>query len=457
MKNKGFTLVELLAVIVVLSIIALIGYSTVGNIISSTQDNSNKITMENYAKAVNQAVFLYEMNNSDSTLPELNSNWLKENVKFEKATVECEYATYDKTSSLYGCKVNNSDKTYCYAGDTAVECNKDKLSKIYGESTQNGTPTPTNPVEIESVGEKTNNIAIIKSLNSLKEQDGIYTSTKQDTATSLRMKLQFKAGTNYVGKIVETPSSGRYSITLTAPTTEWKYLRFSNNGKIIEPSIFFDLPYEKYKGKTITFSFTIVDSNVATFSYKDIQLEVGSTATSYEPYGYKIPITVSNGSETKTTNIYLKEPLRKIGEYADYLDLTNKKVVRYVKEDVFTGTETINLGDNNRFEYPFEKISGDGLCNYYKNTNNKSNGSVHLICTFAAYFSDTRYNTVEEFKNMLATQYNLGNPVKIVWRRYDKQIFSEESIDVPEIPSLTGNVTYSIGTSTQPSKIEYEY
>lgn len=144
--------------IVVLSIIALIGYSAVGNVISSTQDNSNKITMKNYAKAVDQAVFLYEMNNSDSNLSELNANWLKENVKFEKATVECEYATYDKTSSLYGCKVNNNDKTYCYAGDTAVECNKDKLSKIYGNSTQNGTPTPTSPVEIQSVGEKSTNL-----------------------------------------------------------------------------------------------------------------------------------------------------------------------------------------------------------------------------------------------------------------------------------------------------------
>ena len=71
------------------------------------------------------------MNNSDSNLSELNANWLKENVKFEKATVECEYATYDKTSSLYGCTVNNSDKTYCYTGDTAVECNKDKLSNLY--------------------------------------------------------------------------------------------------------------------------------------------------------------------------------------------------------------------------------------------------------------------------------------------------------------------------------------
>ena len=428
MKNKGFTLVELLAVIVVLSIIALIGYSTVGNIISSTQDNSNKVTMKNYAKAVDQAVFLYEMNNGDSNLSELNANWLKENVKFEKATVECEYATYDKTSSLYGCKVNNSDKTYCYTSDTAVECNKDKLSKIYGESIQNGIPTPTSPIEIESVGEKTKNLlssTTYGEYNPINLDAGtFFFSVDANTDRQLHLFLydENKVRLGDTTNAQQLQSNGRYGYEITI-SSKAKYYMYAWSGSTNEPI--------------------------------KPMLEEGSTATSYEPYGYKIPITVSNGTDTKTTNIYLKEPLRKIREYADYLDLTNKKVVRYVKEDVFTGTETINLDGNNRFQYRFEKTSGDGLCNYYKNTNDKSNGSVYLIYTYAAYFSDTRYNTVEEFKNMLATQYNLGNPVKIVWRRHDKQIFSEESIDIPELPSLTGNVTYTIGTSIKPSSINY--
>lgn len=52
-------------------------------------------------------------------------------------------------------------------------------------------------------------------------------------------------------------------------------------------------------------------------------------------YGsYKVPVTVSgeNGEET-TTNIYLDEPLRKIGDYADYVDFAGKKVVRNVEEN----------------------------------------------------------------------------------------------------------------------------
>lgn len=59
------------------------------------------------------------------------------------------------------------------------------------------------------------------------------------------------------------------------------------------------------------------------------QLEIGSSSTKYEPY------------TSTTTNIYLNEPLRKVGEYADYLDLKNQRVVRNVKVNDNTGTKTI--------------------------------------------------------------------------------------------------------------------
>ena len=49
---------------------------------------------------------------------------------------------------------------------------------------------------------------------------------------------------------------------------------------------------------------------------------------------YKIPVKVSNGKEEIVTNIYLDEPLRKIGEYADYLDFTTGKVIRKIEKSV---------------------------------------------------------------------------------------------------------------------------
>ena len=455
MKNKGFTLVELLAVIVVLSIIALIGYSTVGNIISSSQDSSNKVTMRNYAKAVDQAVFLYEMNNSDSNLSELNANWLKENVKFEKATVECEYATYNKTSSLYGCTVNNSDKTYCYTGATAVECTPKGISKIYGESIQNGTPTPTSPVEIQSVGEKSTNLIPFN-----------YTSRTKNGVT---ITVNNDGSLTYNGTATASVSyelfNGKMSLV------EGKKYYFSDcyvqlngqSGNIMTNG------YTAKSGDYISLiwiwneSGTVFDNVVKKPMISNNQI----TSSNYEHPGYKVPITVSNGSDTKTTNIYLKEPLRKIGEYADYLDLTNKKVVRYVTEVVFTGSETWSkytsvsnhyqtTVNNNFFDIQNNLI----LSNYYNNTNTKiyyySSADYDVISAdaYRIRFKNKDIETLEEWKNHVLNKYNSGIPIKVV---YVLMAPTEESIDVPEIPSLTGNVTYTIGTSIKPNKIEYGY
>lgn len=45
----------------------------------------------------------------------------------------------------------------------------------------------------------------------------------------------------------------------------------------------------------------------------------------YEPYGYKVPVTVSNGTDTLTTPIYLPEQIRKIGDEAEYIDYAQQK------------------------------------------------------------------------------------------------------------------------------------
>lgn len=55
---------------------------------------------------------------------------------------------------------------------------------------------------------------------------------------------------------------------------------------------------------------------------------VSEVINEFEPVGYKIPIISSNGTEEITTNIYLDEPLRKVGEFVEYIDFGNQKVVR---------------------------------------------------------------------------------------------------------------------------------
>lgn len=67
----------------------------------------------------------------------------------------------------------------------------------------------------------------------------------------------------------------------------------------------------------ISYETTLRNCNV---KLKNIQLEKGITPTKYEPY-----------VEPEIKKIYLNEPLRKIGNYSDYIDLINKKVVSNIK------------------------------------------------------------------------------------------------------------------------------
>lgn len=54
---------------------------------------------------------------------------------------------------------------------------------------------------------------------------------------------------------------------------------------------------------------------------ENIMLNSGSTALPYEPYGYRVPVTVND----IITNIYLDEPLAKSGNNADYIDYETQK------------------------------------------------------------------------------------------------------------------------------------
>lgn len=75
--------------------------------------------------------------------------------------------------------------------------------------------------------------------------------------------------------------------------------------------------------------FTIVKQYAHT-----IMLNSGSTPLPYEPYGYKVPVTVSNGTDTQTIPIYLPEQIRKVGDEAEYISHSDQKMHRIGAEDI---------------------------------------------------------------------------------------------------------------------------
>ena len=208
--------------------------------------------------------------------------------------------------------------------------------RIYGNSVQNGTPSPENPIEIESVGKKT--INLLETADNLNITSGFYSKTlnisgsenetftayqkfidyEDCTATELKLSIAFYLGDTLVN-VQMTQSSELHN-------RSWKtrILSATSQGN-------FDSILIKWNDYT--------NSNNMHTGVKDCMLIRGNyteqTIPNFEHYGkYKIPVKFSNkDGESIIENIYLDEPLREIANVSDYIDFKIGKVIRKVGED----------------------------------------------------------------------------------------------------------------------------
>ena len=115
MKKNAFTLIELLAVIVILAIIALIATPIILGIINDSKEQSTKRSAENYIDAVEQAI----------VRKNLEGEYNPEECKIEKGEVTCEGKFSPK---------------YCEIIDGQLNCEGVPLEvEIDGEIPENGT------------------------------------------------------------------------------------------------------------------------------------------------------------------------------------------------------------------------------------------------------------------------------------------------------------------------------
>lgn len=359
--------------------------------------------------------------------------------------------------------------------------------EIYGNSVQDGTPSVDSPVEIQSVGDLVTDTEsahygkydlpiTVTGKNLLKypyywtsrvrsgimftvNEDGTITlsgtTTLTDTAIddfTLAYETKIKNGTYTVSGCPKGGAVYKYRIFLHIRDS-------SGNSRYIS-----DL------GNGVTF--TVTDTSTMTVSIRigaEIgtvnnlvfapQIELGSTTTEYEPY---------KGSQT--THIYLDEPLRKVGDYADYIDFKNQKVVRNAAEVTLNGSETwsqtadtsegvyqgfalpnsaynIPMGNNlacfsNKFPYLSLSSAAE------KNTIKMQKNSAYTlrIIIGAEYVPDLELST---FKTWLST-----NNVKIV---YPLAAPTEESIALPALKTFKGKSIISADTTVLPSNIKVKY
>ncbi len=192
-------------------------------------------------------------------------------------------------------------------------------------------------------------------------------------------------------------------------------------------------------------------------------IEVESVGEYDEATGkYKIPITVSDGTRNITTNIYLDEPLHKIGDYADYIDFENGKVLRYVKKKRLTKAGTLyTIGGLVGFYTGFDFLDGNymrttGLSNREKTFTEvlKDSTTIWLgvnnsIVYWIGILSKLGFTTLAQMNSWLSENET--------WIYWVSKTPTETPITLPNLPTFKGTSIISIETTIQPSKAEIEY
>lgn len=330
---------------------------------------------------------------------------------------------------------------------------------VSGNMNQSGTPTPTSPITPQECGERTGNL-----WNYTIEQGGwsaaagtIPAKTLPDNPTyPIRCRAAY---------IMPIPSN---TMSFTCQSgIKINFVWINANGVSLGGSGW------QQSGSTVTApenaaSVTFIlakvdDSTCSPNDFQNIMLNLGSTALPYEPYGYKIPVT--NGSTTY--NIYLSEPLRKIGDYSDTVN-SDGSVTRVIKKLVLDGTETgwtcEKINDMYRAILTLPAIGAQGnvvacYSTHYVYNYGFVNDTVYVGATGPdklyindvthAYYSDSG-NRLVNWLPYLAAQYQAGTPVTI-W--YVLSTAQTDTATVPTITPTTGNNTLSVDTTLAPSNI----
>ena len=369
-----------------------------------------------------------------------------------------------------------------------------KQYKIYGNSIQNGTPTPDSPVEVQSVGDLVTDtqseyygkykIPVTCSCKNLFNKDlnyilGSMRDMANGTGTKIRdgFELQGNSGVltnahsynngwfrpgDYLnsarfylkaGEKV-TVSADVEVVQFSAVTGNNKMRVYLNGAQSITPSNDKTISTTKQRITWNSFTISVTGTYYPEFTIcgnkvriTNIQVEKNTTSTSYEPYHAPV-----------TTNIYLNSPLRKIGDYADYIDFKRQKVVRNITHVAYVGGWSLTSG--HEFNRPITETVNNtnaihALSNYYKGAP-RSYLSNLQVCANSTYLRlvNSSFSAASELNNWLAEKNNEGNPMYI---DYVIKTPIEEAITLPPVLTVKGDCIITTETTVQPSNMEVIY
>ena len=134
-KDKGFTLIELIAVLVIIAVIALIVTPLVLNVVRKAKDSANKRSVDAYGKSIDLAVASYLMEKGDfpTSVDELTIEYSGKEVVCGVAKLNEDSSVYLSECSVGGAEVKDSktdDGWYHYGNSSAVVYQSYKIGDI---------------------------------------------------------------------------------------------------------------------------------------------------------------------------------------------------------------------------------------------------------------------------------------------------------------------------------------
>ena len=226
---------------------------------------------------------------------------------------------------------------------------------------------------------------------------------------------------------------------------------------------------------------------------------VGDLITEGEHAGeYSAPVTVTNGTDTETTNLYLPEQIKMVGDEAEYIDYGEQKQHR-VRKNLLPNTATSQTISGVTFT-----VNSDGsvTCNgtasaiTYFNLNENFNSTLYAgmkasfyqseqqpkVNTFMIRISKANRVSTQDFTMndqviidngdslLLAIRINSGytctnltfypmiRKADIEDDTYEPYIENTDlDVTLPALPTLSGTNMLSVGTEVQPSNVYIKY
>lgn len=334
--------------------------------------------------------------------------------------------------------------------DDATEDRPFRGLRVFGKSTQDGTPTPEAPIPIVSAGESGNITVEVRGKNLLTGR--LYFTNYSSNASyvynedEVTLPYTPPSETRGIGYVVPCKPGVQYTFSVTNPNKNW-HLGIAEYRNFEQAKSFLNKIGYQYGSEKSSIKYTAVGNGVLVCmiagKWTDgkttihecteselLQLEIGSEATTYEPYRTPQILTL------QTPNGLPGVPVSKDGNYTDAdgqqwicdeIDLERGKYVQRVKEVnpadyddwiLDDSTEPIRFKVNRIPDTINERKRFEVLSNRFVfNSENKVGVSFAYADEIYFYLPST-VTTVEQAKqwfvdNPTTLMYMLGTPIEI--------------------------------------------